>query len=121
MNETCERPSRALGDTTVAAGCAMSPESNGCDRAPTITATVEISADRMFCDALRCVVHGQRITRKGWNGPNQHVSAQYPDKHSKMTAPYLVLRNAQGDLVPWVPSQGDLFARDWAILPIQPI
>lgn len=34
-----------------------------------------------------------------------------------MTAPYLVLRNSQGGYLPWVPSQGDIFARDWAMIP----
>jgi hypothetical protein len=38
-----------------------------------------------------------------------------PDKHSKMTAPHLVLKNTRNEPVPWVPSQGD-FATDWAIV-----
>jgi hypothetical protein len=42
---------------------------------------------------------------------------QIPDKGSKMSRPYLYLKNAQNEMVPWVPSQGDLFASDWAALP----
>lgn len=34
-----------------------------------------------------------------------------------MSAPYLVLKNAQGGFLPWAPSQGDVFATDWALLP----
>lgn len=84
---------------------------------PTVYAHVEVRADRCFADALMAAMDGQRITRRGWNGPNQYVTSQHPDRGSKMTRPYLCLKNAQNDLVPWVPSQGDLFAHDWAVLP----
>jgi hypothetical protein len=71
-----------------------------------------------FSGAMMVVMDdGRRVTREGWNAAGQWVAAQRPDEHSKMTAPYLYLRNAQGQLVPWVPSQGDLFATDWAVLP----
>lgn len=70
-----------------------------------------------FPNALTAVMSGQRISRLGWNGAGQWVQAQIPDAHSKMSLPYLYLKNAQNQLVPWVPSQGDLFATDWAILP----
>jgi hypothetical protein len=101
------------GVTGAAQGYAEAPR--------TITATVEVAARFRFGEALDACIHGQRITRAGWNGAGQYVTAQYPDKHSKMTQPYLVLRNAQNELLPWVPSQGDLFARDWAVLPVQPV
>lgn len=88
------------------------------DRAPTINATVQIKANRSFADVLSAAIYGgQRITRAGWNGPNQWVAAQPPDKGSKMSSPYLYLKNSQNEMVPWVPSQGDLFAQDWAVLP----
>lgn len=87
------------------------------DRQRTISTTVEVPAVYGFDAALRNLKQGQRITRAGWNGRGQHVEMQMPDKHSRMTAPYAVLRNNNGDLVPWVPSQGDLFANDWALLP----
>jgi hypothetical protein len=90
--------------------CAASPT-------PTISATVDVRADRTFEVALDALKSGYRITRAGWNGAGQWVETQYPDRGSRMTHPYCVLRTAQGGLVPWVPSQGDLFARDWAILP----
>lgn len=78
---------------------------------------VEVPACNSFEAALHHVRRGGRVTRAGWNAGGQHVQSQFPDKASRMTAPYLVLKNAQGDLVPWVPSQGDLFATDWALLP----
>jgi Protein of unknown function (DUF2829) len=96
---------------------AASSQGNGCTSEYTATATCEIRAIRGFGDALYAALDGNRITRAGWNAPGQWVSAQYPDEGSKMKAPYLYLSNSHGDLVPWVPSQGDLFAHDWAVLP----
>lgn len=84
---------------------------------PTVRVTVDIKATRNFADALMVALSGRRITRAGWNAGGQYVEAQFPDRQSKMGAPYLVLKNAQGLLVPWVPSQGDLFANDWAFMP----
>lgn len=89
----------------------------GRQRERTITTVVEVHADRDFSAALMHARSGKRITRAGWNAGGQHVEAQYPAKGSRMSAPYLVLKNAQNELVPWVPSQGDLFAQDWALLP----
>ena len=66
-----------------------------------------------FSQALVAIKIGKRVSRASWNAPNQYVSLQRPDGHSKMTLPYAYLYNAQGQYVPWVPSQGDLFAADW--------
>ena len=44
------------------------------------------------------------------------MKKQVPDEHSKMTEPYAYLHNAQGGLIPWTPSQGDLFATDYYIV-----
>ena len=68
-----------------------------------------------FSKALVLLKSGAAMTRSGWNRGGQYVRVQRPDAHSKMQVPYLYLRNAQGELVPWVPSQGDLFARDWQV------
>lgn len=60
---------------------------------------------------------GERVTRTGWNGPGQWLELQVPDEHSKMTAPYVYMRNAQGgQLVPWLCSQGDLLATDYELV-----
>lgn len=116
------RAERLTGDCVIGiAGVASTSAcmaQNGCSDDPrTIRAAVDVRADNHFERALGACKDGCRITRAGWNASGQHVEAQYPDKGSRMSLPYLVLRNAQGHLVPWVPSQGDLFAYDWAILP----
>ena len=83
----------------------------------TVRVSLEVRAIRNFADALMGAMDGKRVTRAGWNAGGQYVAMQTPDKSSMMSRPYLYLKNAQNDLVPWVPSQGDLFANDWAILP----
>jgi len=87
----------------------------------TITLPMEIEACNTFPESMAACLQGHRITRRGWNAGGQWVQAQFPDKNSKMSHPYLFIKNAQHDLVPWVPSQGDMFAQDWAIIPIQPL
>jgi hypothetical protein len=71
-----------------------------------------------FSDALSMLKNGsvRSIQRSGWNGKDQYVQVQLPDEGSKMTVPYLYLINASGKYVPWVPSQGDLFAEDWVAI-----
>jgi hypothetical protein len=70
-----------------------------------------------FSWALRQARIGNHIFREGWNGKNLHVEVQTPDESSKMTERYLVLvKTTPGEKetrIPWVPSQGDLFALDW--------
>ncbi len=63
-------------------------------------------------DAMR---DGCRVARNGWNGKGMYLELQVPDAHSKMTLPYVYMRTAQGDLVPWLCSQTDLLAFDWVI------
>ena len=65
-----------------------------------------------FGDAFLQAQAGSAIYRPSWNGKNQWVYVQYPDNHSKMTSPYLVLVQGENQ-TPWVPSTGDLFAEDW--------
>lgn len=88
-------------------GCAMQPEQ-------VIEATVEVRATRNFADALMHAMSGKHATRAGWNGAGQFIKAMSPGIGC---APYMALKNTQGQLVPWAPSQGDLFANDWALLP----
>lgn len=83
----------------------------------TVRVNIEVRAIRNFADALVGAMDGKRVTRAGWNAGGQYVAMQLSGLQSKMIRPYLYLKNAQNEIVPWVPSQGDLFACDWAILP----
>lgn len=70
-----------------------------------------------FGDAIRALKKGERVTRPGWNGKGMWLQIQRPDEHSEMTLPYIFMRTAQGDLVPWLASQTDVLAEDWDVVP----
>ena len=80
-----------------------------------------------FSEALAAAqATGAKIAREGWNGAGQHVrqasGAQVTLSDRKTTEyvhidAFMVLRNTQGYYVPWVPSQGDMAAVDWMVLP----
>jgi len=67
-------------------------------------------------EAIHMMRGGDKVSRAGWNGPGQCLEMQVPDEHSKMTLPYIYIRTVQGDLVPWLASQTDLLATDWAVV-----
>jgi hypothetical protein len=63
--------------------------------------------------ALQALKDGHRVARRGWNGKDMWLELERPDAHSKMSLPYIYMRTAQGDLVPWLASQTDMLAEDW--------
>lgn len=90
-----------------------------------------------FSKALYALKKGHKITNTGWNGKDQYIvkMAGYPDgvpaneNFFKATgtpigtqvkiSPYYVLRNAQGEYVPWTPSTGDLNSDKWEVLTVE--
>ena len=90
--------------------------------------------DLNFGLALDALNDGKRLARDGWNGTGMFIVLQsgYPDgipinaNTAKATGvpegtvcrfrPYLMMLTAQGEFVPWVPSQSDLLACDWRIV-----
>lgn len=73
-----------------------------------------------IADVRQGLEHGSKFYRKGWNGKAMFVVLQTPDKHSKMTLPYVYLvygvslEHPDGvERVPWAPSQTDFLADDW--------
>lgn len=87
-----------------------------------------------FGAAIEAMKKGNRISRRGWNGPNQFVVYQkgYPDgiPCNKQTAeafgynegdlfkcrPYMQLRCSDGTHQMWAPSTSDVLAEDWYIV-----
>lgn len=69
-----------------------------------------------FGQAVRALKDGERVAREGWNGKGMWLQLQRPDEHSKMTLPYIYMKTAQGDLVPWLASQTDVLSEDWILL-----
>jgi hypothetical protein len=66
-----------------------------------------------FGEALYYLKTGYHVWRGGWNGAGQYLELQRPDKHSKMSLPYIFIHTVQGDRVPWLASQTDMLAEDW--------
>lgn len=69
-----------------------------------------------FGYALSALKAGHRVSRSGWNGKGQYIELMQPWQQSEMTLPYIFIRTVQADLVPWLASQTDLLAEDWALL-----
>lgn len=77
-----------------------------------------------FSDALMWLKEGKRVFRAGWNGKGQWVRLRFEsgafgwDDSNKVyrLGDTLMLKNAQGRLIAWVPSMGDLMATDWNVV-----
>lgn len=68
-------------------------------------------------DAVQALREGFKVARQGWNGKGMWLELQVPDENSKMTLPYVFMKTAAGNLVPWLCSQTDLLAVDWVLVP----
>jgi hypothetical protein len=78
-----------------------------------------------FGQALENLKTGAKVARKGWNGKGIFIELQVPDEHSKMTSPYIFIdttglqtenTDAPKSRVPWLASQTDMLAEDWAVV-----
>jgi len=83
--------------------------------------------------AIEKLKEGLKLQREGWNGKNMFIVYQkaYPDgiAINQNTAqaigepvgtvhkflPYLMMRTAGGEFVPWLASQTDILAEDWQV------
>lgn len=81
------------------------------NKAPVPAANLHAYHD--FGWALHRLKDNLRVARLGWNGKGMWLGLQVPDKHSKMSLPYIYMVTAQGDPVPWLASQADMLACDW--------
>jgi hypothetical protein len=68
--------------------------------------------------ALNALRDGFQVDRTGWNGRGMYLKIQVQDANSANTRPYIWIRTAQGDRVPWVASHGDLLGEDWNIVEV---
>ena len=69
-----------------------------------------------FGDAIAALKSGRSVSRSGWNGKGMYLDLQVPDENSKMTLPYIWMWTACGNRVPWLASQTDVLAEDWAVV-----
>ena len=77
-----------------------------------------------FGDALTLIKQGYRVARKGWNGNDMclfqiSVWSFWRDDMEKkhINNPFMALRTQDLVVVPWAPSQTDIMANDWRVLP----
>lgn len=67
-----------------------------------------------FGQALEAMKKGFGARLSNWK-EDVVIRAQYPDEHSKMTAPYLYVESRFGR-VPWKETMIELFSEDWEIV-----
>lgn len=77
-----------------------------------------------FADALTLIKQGYKVARKGWNGQDMCVflinvwSFWRDDMEKKhINNPFLAIKTQDLVVVPWAPSQTDVVANDWRVLP----
>ncbi len=63
--------------------------------------------DLTFSDALRLAKLGRKVRRTSW----AKECIMYKDKQAQH--PTLICTDLKGDAHEWVPSQNDMFAKDW--------
>lgn len=68
-----------------------------------------------FGQALTALKSGLRVTRAGWNGRGMWLELQRPGSDGHF-GPHIYMRTADGHFVPWIASQTDMLAEDWAIV-----
>lgn len=87
-----------------------------------------------FGEALDALKQGHQLTRSGWNGsdmwlflvPGSTITVESGRPLGKAAPelvgraveyqPHIDMKTAQGTIVPWLASQSDLLAEDWAIV-----
>lgn len=84
-----------------------------------------------FSQALDMIKQGAKLARSGWNGKDQFVFLVpgsrfevnrppllgiYPEGTVVEYCPHIDIKNQQGQVVPWLASQGDLMAEDWEVI-----
>lgn len=83
-----------------------------------------------FSEALELVQSGKRIARDGWNGrgmflyyvpagsyaPSTDIARAYFEGNNVPYQPYIAFKTVDETVVPWVPSQTDILARDWTVM-----
>ncbi|MCF6327584.1 MAG: DUF2829 domain-containing protein [Devosiaceae bacterium] len=95
------------------------------------TNTYRAATGMSFSLALDALKIGLKVSRAGWNGKNMFVFLVdgstftvnrapllgiYPEGTEVNYLPHVDMRAADGTIVPWLCSQTDLLANDWAIV-----
>ena len=73
-----------------------------------------IASGLTFGKAFEMVKKGKGMRLPKWSS-DVVIRAQYPDEHSKMTAPYLYVESGYGR-VPWKETMIELFSEEWEVI-----
>jgi len=72
-----------------------------------------------FEEAMKYLKQGDRIVNNNWNslkmGKIMYIRAQFPDKDSMNTEPYIVFVSDDKRVFPWTPSSLDLWSKEWEV------
>ncbi len=81
-----------------------------------------VGCDADFGEAIKALKDGKKVTRDGWNGKGMFLfyvgggTMTHPVFDYEIDAlPYIAMKTATGEVVPWLASQTDLLADDWVI------
>jgi len=67
-----------------------------------------------FGKAFEEIQKGKSMRLPGWS-EDVKIKVQFPDKNSKMTAPYLYVESRYG-MVPWEEIMIELFSKEWEVI-----
>lgn len=80
-----------------------------------------------FGKAIAALKERKKVARAGWNGKGMFLILIHPyhnEQYSVVEKPaivgtliaYIAMKTATNELVPWLASQTDMLAEDWAII-----
>lgn len=82
-----------------------------------------------FSPALEAIRLGKRVARNGWSGKAMHLQLVKPPQSASpcepvyqvegvndRLLPWIGVRTAGGEFVPWLPSQADILGDDWVVI-----
>lgn len=94
--------------------CAQECDKEMFPQAATIRVGVDVDADLSFSDVLEALQEGHRVTREGWDGAFIELF-----EGDDEVARHIRIRANNSELsAPWLPATGELFANNWAAIPL---
>lgn len=69
-----------------------------------------------FEEALKALKDGRHVSNENWNGKGMHIAVMHPEEFNNMDLPYIFMQNADGENVPWLASQQDMFSDRWIVV-----
>ncbi len=69
-----------------------------------------------FGHALEALKAGQKVGRTGWNGKGMWLRLITQSMLVPGYLPYIEMKTADNQMVPWLASQTDMLAEDWTIV-----